>query len=1554
MSLLSLELSKKPHDFEKDGADLRPLSLPDTVRVELGALHDADLESAVVDLSAELAPGRFQVPISGGVPMQLEVREGCRLAAHTRLTRADGLGPVISEISGAFGPPVELHNILATLGEVRTLFRDRTLGRVLDAAELSKWASRWLSENVELPAAFLRALEGRLDSVACIELASFRATLSRKKGQPPELSFRFDGHVRLAGSVRVPFRGIRLPTFILPALHARLEDLLGANPLASGDLLDQRLPMEGFLRAVLPLARSVEASLRANGTLPEVQLRTDTFNRSRLEARVSVPGKARLLATVKGHSAGGRMSLEARGAELTLGERRLGADVRLDAALDDLVELAMSLPARGQKLEAELWPEREPPRRAIVASVTLLEGSTLSTVETHLKVEHPLAAGTTALSGTLDELGVGGTCELAIDPCRRSISPLSIALDFSGRLEAREGGRLDVGGTRLSAESFASRLSGSARLIGAGKPLVIELDSQTDLKAVAEQQLPPVPELSMPEGKLKVGVDGRLSLAGKITFSGPEGRPGLDFEGSRFDLSLARCEADLDGLRLSLPAGSRIDARVTRGYLNSTGLGELELGLGWDLRGESAVLESATRRAVLFVEELRRMQVSVGVSPSGLLSFSGGRENSLYDAGYLNAIVDPIAHPEKWLDIVSDDAAMDRVFETLGVVSTDIEKLARQGRDVALRVRDVLKKERVEEPGDFLPRERMSRVLSLALGGDLRLKDRLAEIIRKVTDAEGLDRHAVEQLVCELWPDHGYAFELDRLLRWADHMLSPAEPLPPPTVVEQKPLVERQSGQLQGVPSAAQLYQALSRPGRLDLALCDQVVRLAPWLTREQLSWIDETCGGRLPDSYLRRLQFVRELKHRVDLVARGFGGIGYAPQAMAIAFFLADVLDASDAYFRPLGARPLQGGPLPCDGVLGPEDVATLLAAGTANVTPSRTAQLNQRMLFDYLLARPPAFLVGVLAEMGKRSPRVLTHVLSSLLNQDQSHLRSPLDVPATLGKLLGMDLPRRSEYMAGGRWAKESYYGALMRTAEFVLDQAEPYLACRDHLQVQRLPVAVPPAARKAAPKDGPEAAARKAIAQADKLAARCRFDGAEASGPVAQAREAYEQAFAACRELLAADRLAFHKDWFKKFWKRNHEALVVRSVVRNYQDDVDRVRFWLHVRRGSDRFGEGEQRLVEMVIDSLYFFEEDREILRGDPLVRLLLDPPKGRYDFTVVTGMGVITEGRAGRELEDAFHRLEAERGVKLVRADTGTAKPLEHNARKVIEAIEQVRTPYGLIGYSQGCANVLMAEAMLLGGTPSRRALLDRLVCRNFLFSAINGSAHGSCGNEKLLRAMVEGELFLKHYQAVFSSSIIENFNRALDSALNLPMLSVILGSVDSLSHEGVVALARDGQFLPHVPSSTVRGAVVEETVPEALEMLSHVITRQVRGALHDTQVTLVSAVGHPNRVATPAARVLECCDMGSLAQSCHHWSPLLHETAFVTTERDRARAIYDYPKDRHLFPWIEVNARFGTIAVSRGRVASTSTSTSTSASTSQEAKKKPARTKAPARRRKAS
>lgn len=44
------------------------------------------------------------------------------------------------------------------------------------------------------------------------------------------------------------------------------------------------------------------------------------------------------------------------------------------------------------------------------------------------------------------------------------------------------------------------------------------------------------------------------------------------------------------------------------------------------------------------------------------------------------------------------------------------------------------------------------------------------------------------------------------------------------------------------------------------------------------------------------------------------------------------------------------------------------------------------------------------------------------------------------------------------------------------------------------------------------------------------------------------------------------------------------------------------------------------------------------------------------------------------------------------------------------------------------------------------------------------------------------------------------------------------------------------------------------------------------------------------------------------------WLPHLGaQVLFLITARDDPRAMFDTPKDRHVFPWLEVNTRFGVI-----------------------------------------
>ena len=45
-------------------------------------------------------------------------------------------------------------------------------------------------------------------------------------------------------------------------------------------------------------------------------------------------------------------------------------------------------------------------------------------------------------------------------------------------------------------------------------------------------------------------------------------------------------------------------------------------------------------------------------------------------------------------------------------------------------------------------------------------------------------------LIDTYFPEHGYDFELDRLVKWFDLVLRPAQPLPPPEIVPMMPVVE--------------------------------------------------------------------------------------------------------------------------------------------------------------------------------------------------------------------------------------------------------------------------------------------------------------------------------------------------------------------------------------------------------------------------------------------------------------------------------------------------------------------------------------------------------------------------------------------------------------------------------------------------------------------------------------------------------------------------------------------------------------------------------------------
>ncbi len=454
-------------------------------------------------------------------------------------------------------------------------------------------------------------------------------------------------------------------------------------------------------------------------------------------------------------------------------------------------------------------------------------------------------------------------------------------------------------------------------------------------------------------------------------------------------------------------------------------------------------------------------------------------------------------------------------------------------------------------------------------------------------------------------------------------------------------------------------------------------------------------------------------------------------------------------------------------DSLLGPQDVAILLQAGlTSSMKGSTVVQLNQRMLLDLMASQPRIFALAVLAEIGTPggtgNPRGLTSALMALLDLDQSSFTEfhRLDLHELLESWLpGLTIPRRDDYLAGGRWASQSYYSAMFGVAKNILEEAEVFLAFKGHVQRVRHnretdPV---PTAKEIESHSSHKTSddvfpplrytdnsklscaiddAKNKIVEADNEGKKVleslqkRATTTKQSQACSVAVKKYKDAFAACINLLKFDKLAFHSKWFKNFYRRNYDALMVKSVYDNVVEDVDDVREWLgRLRRATEKsvsnkslfslnipfsdkddnnHGKNddnplffdnpdslhEQEIVDEIIDLLFYDENEREKIRSDPLVRLLISNEPGNYNFTLVSAMGVITEGKKGTELNTALERLKKQRNVDVVRADTGTARSFEYNASKIEEAIDsavKMSKPYGLLGYSQGKLRIIMIK-----------------------------------------------------------------------------------------------------------------------------------------------------------------------------------------------------------------------------------------------------------------------
>jgi hypothetical protein len=1511
--------------------EFQPLVPPREVSVELDGVDPSSVARLEVQGVADLAHGCHCLPIfaEGVLPVDVARSTRCRFRALAR-HRDDVAATVVESFELTFEPAITLRDILPVLVLLPSLFEDKQLAPLLALlhcaattkvagvgfAELRAWASSaveagLLQTRLGTPEAraqwsselhhFAERMRGHAGEFASFALERVTAKPVLRAGTWM-LEPRFSGRLVLLGQTSIPFHDVALPHALVPAPHADLARLSDQGPLATARLRTDKLQAEALADQVAALVASASGTLEIEGRMPRIELEALLPDHGLLDLRLDTAADTRTRAAFSA-------TITRDAAEITLRELEIsasGRSVRGEGSLRLRGLAEEGQPARGlgaglvQIARDKGWDD---PLLAAELELRLHEGSLLPDVELQATVRHPELIGGVEVRARLEGAGAQGSLRVALQGGRLRTEA---DLRFEAAMLVHPKSGIDDTLLRVVAEEARAKVAGSL-LLGGVATAELKVSGTATAALAAVVHMADFPELLVDEGDWRAQVPAAATFELSACVRELDGALyEVDFSGSKARATLGEVRAELGRRSVVVPAGAVLDVGAREAVLAASGLGRALFDFAWDLQGRSPVLRHDDASIEVLVPALVKRAVTVALSPAGGLSITGDR-GDLFDGALINALLNPGADPKRLLQLLDDDETMERILGPLRVFSPKLHEVATRLRPFARRLHDALEHEGIRRPGDAVPGRALARLLSRILSGGTEFEDRAYALVKSVTDGNGLDVRATKRLVNDAIDDHDWQFELDRGVRILAKLLAPAAELPPWEPMDLPPLehLPEHRARLAGLPSAREMYRAVDAAEPLPAGLSAAIARQAPYLSPEQLEYLLSRPRKDWGERDLARLRQVRELTRRVQLIEDSYGGISFAPQAHAIAFFLGETLSAAEAD-EAIYARGLALG----GSVFGPEDAATLLQAGLASLLPGRTVQRNQRLVLAHVLSRPPEYVREVLVELGRGNARVLAGALNALLNMEQYHLREPLDLPRELGARLGIELPRLSDFLAGGRRARESYFEALTKAAERIVGEAEPYLALRCHLRIDRDPRESTPAPRVQLASDV-EALAIAAIARAAEAGARWNRPAGDAKGR-ARAAQAYEAAFEACREALAADPRAFQRPWLKAFWGRNHEALVVRSVVRGVQEDRDADRRWLEVRTGAPVPAD-EQALLEAVVGALYFSPEDRAKLLADPLVRLLLDPAPGRYDFTIVAAMGVITEGARGHELGTAFARLEARRGVRTIRANTATMRSLEYNAACIEEAARRTTTPWGYVGYSQGCANGLSAESRLLGGTPEQQALASRLVARNLLFSAFNGSAHGTCSDGKYLQTIVEGERTLKHYQAVLSRRAIEMGQSALRLSMDSREAVVAMLGSSSLSHDGVLFLQREGRFRDDVPTSLVRGVVEPETLPEALEWLANVLTKQTGTSEHDTQVVASEAIGSPLRVRNEAASALERCDMGCMVQRTHHWSPLLKEVEFVMTERDRRLAVYDVPKDRHVEPWVEVNARFGRI-----------------------------------------
>ena len=1164
----------------------------------------------------------------------------------------------------------------------------------------------------------------------------------------------------------------------------------------------------------------------------------------------------------------------------------------------------------------------------IVGSIKLNPCSHFTTPHIGVHAKHPWLKDEARVQIEDVHTAFSGNITWGIDIANHQICIHDLDLTTHGELNLKKFGEFALRGHDIDMRAESCHFDATLRK-SINAPIDIHASIQAAFHVQTQTDATTIPELDLVTPIATINADG-FAYA---TFSCQidhffDDTICITFDNSSLDLEMHHLSYIWNPLSISQNASSNLSIRIQSAQCTVAGLSDCHFSIHYDAP-QSPIVAMGSNSAPLLPAELLDFSIDADISKHGILTFSNG--SGFYNATFFNTLLQPNSERDHWANIVKHEPLFKHILDIARVV---IFPYIDGADDFCSHVGDWIQRcidEDIFSVSDLIHPPTLAHAISLLLFDDDSATAEILPSIERIMHADGIDRFKIEELLERAYPNANLD-NIGRILKWLHHLFQTV-PYIAPDHTACPPLCDdpRYSTDIEPLPAANDIYAPTWAP-----QTAQRILTYAAGLNIAQIEWIIDHKFDQFPTAnHIEKLRTLLDIKRKIaDLEVREGT---FIVQDFNIAVFLGTLLDAEKQYCDKIGIAP--DSPHIANvfrSWLAPIDVATLLTACISSRYIGFCVQVNQARLFDYLQRRGPLFARAVFYEIGQRNIRVLANMLMGWLRQDQSLIKTPIARAKKLSELLQVSLPDEDDYAPWSGTKPASYVEAIFDAAQKINAQNDAYVAARLKLESYRDRTDnshATTSAQYAVDSNHAQqlahaiATLRNAIDDAQSATQQlCPesssfgdiFDALPATA-IESAQSAWKSAIDAAKSFASDVEDPWQYRVFKDLWARATDALRIASVYDDLQNDNDEVRRWFSYRYEATYHRPlpsitdlTRAQTYSAIIDLIYAFDDDKTALRRDPIVWFMPAAPDGFVDLTLITAMGIVTNGIAGHELETVFKRLALTRHISTIRTNTGTIKPLQYNAEQIDRVIAQVDGPFAMIGYSQGCPNMMKAEANLYNGTPNQRKLLDKLVSRNFICSAFNGSPHATCGVVKYKNALVEGEAVLKSFSSSLSRPLYRLIFALVKRILDTPIINASLTSVESISPEGLLELARDAQFAPHVPSIEASGATLD--VPEGLVLMANHFEKQAH-IPNDSQIGIDCAHAYPVFNENDTTRRLKAQAISPRLLNIHHWSPLVEEIKFIESKKDVQSCAYKGPKSLFVTPWIDALILFGILKI---------------------------------------